>query len=67
MISMMSKTKIRADDFISIVLIISILVIALTFDKITITAIFIYPMIAFLAHGIIRIHKGINKKDLTFW
>ncbi len=63
MLSLINKDKIRADNLIIVVIILSIFVIFIIMDKIVITALFVYPMMAFLTHGVIYLYNGIKKKD----
>jgi len=62
MLSLINKDKIRADNLIMIVILLSFLVTFFTVDKIVITALFVYPIMAFLTQGVIHIYKGLNKK-----
>jgi hypothetical protein len=63
MLSLINKDKIRADNLIMTLILVSLLVIFFMIDKIVITAFFVYPMMAFLTQGVTHMYKGLNKKD----
>ena len=66
---MVNEDKIRADNLILLSMILSLLLIFFIFDKIILTAFFVYPMMAFLTQGVVHLYKGINKKNthLILW
>jgi hypothetical protein len=57
----MNQKKVRVDDIVSVMLIISILLLALVFRVVAIISVIVYPMICLIIHGFSKINKGLKK------
>jgi hypothetical protein len=62
MLEMINKNKIRADDYISILMILSYLGFALFFRIEAFVSIMVYPFASLAIFGILKIINGLNKK-----
>ncbi len=62
-IDLIDKKKIKADDYISILIAVNYLVFALFFHLETLISIIVYPFVALALYGIIKIINFLNKRN----
>jgi len=63
MIDLIHKDKIRADNYISVVIIVSLLYFVLFFRLEALMLVLVYPLVALFFYGIIKIINGSNKRN----
>ena len=62
-LELISKKKIRADDYIVIILAVTYLLFAVIFSLIALIGIIVYPFAALAIFGVLKIMDGLNKRN----
>jgi len=63
MIELINKQKIRADDRISIILVVGYLIFALFFRLESFISLIVYPFVSLIIYGILKIINALNKRN----